>query len=318
MEKFILSSFTFFKKAGTILNSLSKEVFAVRAIENWIDKFCREHPRFGISNLMLYIAVANVAIGLIDSFSGISISELLYFSRDAIFHGQVWRLITFIFIPISGDFGFLGYTLPGTSFFMTVLSAYFYYWIGSMLEREWGTARLNCYFFTGVVLNIIFGLILGFSSIHYVNLSMFFAFAVLFPDVQILFMFFIPMKVKWLAWIDAAFFAWQIILFLTMGLWFVALLPLVAIFNFFIFFWSDFVEAVGYRKRRYQHQHSRQTVNFKKAAKTTYEKKGYIHKCAVCGKTDTEYPDLEFRYCSKCNGYYCYCMEHINNHEHIQ
>lgn len=317
-EKFILSSFTFPGKTVTILESFSKEVFAMRAIENWFDRFCRDHPDFGIPNLMLYIAVANVAIGLIDNFSSAYLSSLLYFSRDAIFHGEIWRLITFIFVPISGDFGFLGYTIPNTSLFMTVLSAYFYYWIGSLLEREWGTARFNCFFLTGVVLNIVFGLVFGFSSIQYVNLSMFFAFAVLFPDVQILFMFILPLKAKWLAWIDAALFAWQVFTYLRFGLWLWALLPLVAILNFFIFFWSDFMDALGSRKRRFQHRHSQQTINFKKATKSTYEKKGYIHKCAVCGKTDTEYPDLEFRYCSKCNGYYCYCMEHINNHEHIQ
>jgi len=190
--------------------------------------------------------------------------------------------------------------------------------VGSLLEREWGTARFNCFFFTGVALNIVFGLAFGFTSMHYVYLSMFFAFAVLFPDMQVLFMFILPLKVKWLAWIDAALFIWDIFSNLRMGLWLWALLPLVAILNFFIFFWSEFTEALGYRRQRYKHQHSKQTVDFKKAAKTAYQQKGYIHKCAVCGKTDTEFPDMEFRYCSKCNGYYCYCMEHINDHEHIQ
>lgn len=290
----------------------------MRAIEKRIDAFCRNHPHFGVPNLMLYIAVVNVAIGLLDNFSGASLSAMLFFFRDAIFHGEIWRLITFIFVPITGDFGILRFTIPGTSFFMTVLSAYFYYWIGSLLEREWGTARFNCFFLMGVALNILFGLVFGFSSMHYVYLSMFFAFAVLFPDVQLLFMFILPVKAKWLAWINAALFAWDIIRNLVLGLWLWAVLPIVAILNFFIFFWSDFMDAVSDCKRRYQHRHSQQTVNFKKATKTAYEKKGYIHKCAVCGKTDTEYPDLEFRYCSKCNGYYCYCMEHINNHEHIQ
>lgn len=288
------------------------------AIEKWIDKFCRNHPRFGIPNLMLYIAIGNVAIGLIDNYSSASLSAALFFFRPAIFQGEIWRLITFIFVPITGDFGILRFSLPGTSFFMTVLSAYFYYWIGSMLEQEWGTARFNCFFFTGVVFNIIFGMVFGFSSVHYVNLSMFFAFAVLFPNAQILFMFVIPMKAKWLAWINAALFAWDVFRYLRMGFWQGALLLLVAILNFFIFFWTDFKEALGYRKRRYQHQHTQQTVNFKKAASKVYQEKGYIHKCAVCGKTDTEYPDLEFRYCSKCNGYYCYCSEHINNHVHIE
>lgn len=287
-------------------------------LERKIDRFCREHPRFGIPNLMLYIAVANVAIALIDSFSSSTLSAALFFWRDAIFSGQIWRLITFIFVPISGDFSFMGVSLSGTSLFTTALSAYFYYWIGSLLEREWGTARFNCFFFTGVLLNILFGMVFGIASIHYVNLSMFFAFAFLFPDMQVLFMFILPMKVKWLAWIDAALFAWNILQSLFAGQWLSALLPVVAILNFFIFFASDISAAVGARKRRYQHQHSAQTVNFKKAAKSVYQEKGYIHKCAVCGKTDTDFPNEEFRYCSKCNGYYCYCSEHINSHVHIQ
>lgn len=287
----------------------------MRAVEKWIDKFCRNHPSFGIPNLMLYIAVGNVAIYLLDTFSlGGSISAMLEFSRSEIFHGQVWRLITFVFLPQSGDFLFF----KGTGIFFVVISAYFYYWIGNLLEREWGSTRFTVFYLAGALLNILYGLITGYASIHYVNLSMFFAFAVLFPDMQVLLFYILPVKVKWLAWIDAALFAWDVINCLLVGYWLGALLPLVAILNFFIFFWTDFTEAVGYRKRRFQHQHSQQTVNFKKATKSTYEKKGYIHKCAVCGKTDTEFPDLEFRYCSKCNGYYCYCMEHINNHEHIQ
>ena len=92
------------------------------------------------------------------------------------------------------------------------------------------------------------------------------------------------------------------------------LLPLVAVVNYVLFFWSDIMECFG----RVQHRTSRQTVNFKQATKKAQQQKGYIHKCAVCGKTDTDYPNEEFRYCSKCNGYYCYCSEHIHNHVHIQ
>jgi len=290
----------------------------LRAIEKWIDRFCRDHPRFGVPNLMLYIAVANVAIELIDSFSAYSLSSVLYFSRAAIFRGQIWRLITFMFVPADGDFGILHFTVPGTSFIMTVVAAYFYYQIGSLLEREWGVARFNCFFFFGVILNIIYGLIFGAASIQYVNLSLIFAFAILYPDMQILFMFILPMKVKWLGWICAALFLWDIVQNLMRGLWILAFLPFVAILNCVIFFWSDITEAIGYRKQRYQHRHSAQTINFKKAASKAYQEKGYIHKCAVCGKTDTEFPDMEFRYCSKCNGYYCYCSEHINNHEHVK
>lgn len=285
------------------------------AIEKRIDKFCREHPRFGIPNLMMYIAVANLAIYLLDTFSlGVSLSSMLTFDRYSILHGQIWRLLTFVLLPQSGDFLFF----RGSGIFFVVISAYFYYWIGSLLEREWGTTRFSVFYLGGVILNIVYGLITGYASMHYVNLSMFFAFAVLFPDMQVLLFYILPIKVKWLAWIDAALFAWDVLSSLLALNIVGALLPLVAILNFLIFFWSDFKEALGYRKRRYQHRHSQQTINFKKAAGKAYQEKGYIHKCAVCGKTDTDFPDMVFRYCSKCNGYYCYCEEHINNHEHIQ
>lgn len=279
----------------------------MHAFDNWIDRFCRKHPGFGIPNLMLYIAISNVAVALMDMFAlnGPSLSSLLYFSRSAILQGQVWRLVTFVLVPESGGL-------------LAVVTAYFYYWIGNLLEREWGTGRFTLFYLAGVLFNIVFGLIAGYASMYYVNLSLFFSFAVLFPDLQVLLFFLIPVKVKWLAWLDAALFVWDIVMALLARSIVGALLPIVAILNFLLFFWGDFTEALGYRKQRFEHQHSAQTVNFKKATKSAYEKKGYIHKCAVCGKTDTDYPDMEFRYCSKCNGYYCYCMEHINNHEHIQ
>lgn len=276
------------------------------AIEKWINKFCRDHPRFGIPNLMNVIVTGTAIVFLLDMFSGYTASALIQFDSVSIFHGEIWRLLTFVFEPMS-------YNL-----FNLALSLYFYWWIGTSLEQAWGTAHFNCFYLLGVVLNILFGLVAGSASVTFLNLSMFFAFAVLYPDTQILLFFIIPIKVKWLAWIDAAIFGGSVLLNLLHLNFFGALLPIVAIFNFFIFFWSDFKKALGYRKRHYQHRHSQQTINFKKATGKAYQEKGYIHKCAVCGKTDTDFPDMVFRYCSKCNGYYCYCEEHINNHEHIQ
>ena len=70
-------------------------------------------------------------------------------------------------------------------------------------------------------------------------------------------------------------------------------------------------------KQQFQHKNSHQTIHFKQAARQAKERTGYLHKCCVCGRTDADYPDLEFRYCSKCAGYRCYCMDHINNHVHV-
>lgn len=281
---------------------------------SWLDRFCAKHPRFGIPNLMLYIAIGNVAIYLIDLFSmgGIPLSAMLSFDRGAIFQGQIWRLVSFVFVSMSGDV-----LLRGTGIFFVAISAYFYWWIGSLLEREWGTTKFTVFYLGGVVLNILFGLVAGDANMYYVNLSMFLAFATLYPDMQVLFMMIIPVKVKWLAWIDAAVFAWAVLSNLLRGSWIGALLPIVAILNFFIFFWQDFRYLFAKAKRRT----SPTVINFKKAQKQAKKQakgtKGYTHKCAVCGITDADDPNMEFRYCSKCDGYYCYCRDHINNHVHI-
>ncbi len=273
----------------------------MRALSNAIDRFCYRHPRFGIPNLMLYIVIGNVLVFVLDLVSGNTCSAMLYFSRYQILHGEVWRLLTFLIVPQSHRI------------INFVLSALLYYFVGSALERQWGAGRFTCYYLIGVVVNIIFGLIAGYSSNYYLNMSLFFAFATLFPDVRFLLFYIIPVKAKWLAWLDAAFFLLEI---LTTS--FPAnLLPLVAILNYLIFFGEDLYEWVCGKLGRSARRAKRNTMNFKKETKRIQKEKGYLHKCAVCGRTDADYPDLEFRYCSKCKGYYCYCMDHINSHIHI-
>lgn len=281
---------------------------------SWLDRFCAKHPRFGIPNLMLYIGVANVAIYLIDTFSlgTISLASALSFYLPNILHGQVWRIFTFVLVSMSGDM-----ILPGTGIFFVAVSAYFYWWIGSLLEREWGTTKFTVFYLGGVLLNILYGFVAGYANMWYVNLSMFFAFATLYGDMQVLLFFLIPIKVKWLAWIDGALFLWSVLSSLLMRNWFGALLPIVAILNYLIFFWQDFRYLFARARRRTDPT----VINFKKAQRQAKKKAretgGYTHKCAVCGITDADDPGMEFRYCSKCDGYYCYCMKHINNHVHI-
>lgn len=285
----------------------------MRSISEWLDRFCYRHPRLAIPNLMLYIVIGNVAVYLLDSFSRSSFSGMLTFIPAAIFQGQIWRLVTFVIVPI-----------PASNFLFQALLIYMYYFIGSMLEREWGSAKFTVYYGIGVLANILVGLIIsliyGTSYVYpvvditYLNLSLFFAFAALFPDMQFLLFFIIPVKAKWLAWVDAAFFLFSILQSLYFLNWAGVVLPIVAILNFLLFFWSDAARIFG----RVRYQHSRQTINFKKATREVKKDKGYLHKCAVCGITDADDPNMEFRYCSKCNGYYCYCANHINNHVHIE
>ena len=274
----------------------------MRSIESWLNRFCYKHPRFGIPNLMNYIVIGSVVVYLLNMFSNGTFSSLLYFSLPHILQGQVWRLISFVFMPLD------------SRLLWFALSTYLYWMIGSTLEREWGSTKFTLFYIMGVVLNILLGFVTGTATMTYVNLSMFFAFATLYPNTQFLIFFIIPVKVKWLAWLDAALLAWSIFQYLFSGIPLLALIPVIAILYYFLFFSADFARLFG----RVKHQTSRQTINFKQAQKKARETKGYIHKCAVCGITDEMDSSMEFRYCSKCNGYHCYCMNHINNHVHIE
>jgi hypothetical protein len=154
---------------------------------------------------------------------------------------------------------------------------------------------------------------------YYLHLSMVLAFATMYPDSQFLLFFIIPVKVKWLAWIDATIFAIAVVSNLFTNPLF-ALLPVVALLNFFVFFWNTIMDTLAWRRQRSRHQTSHQTIQFKSAVRQQKKKeaeRGYRHKCAVCGKTDTSHPDLEFRYCSRCAGYHCFCQDHIFSHEHF-
>ena len=272
-----------------------------------IDRFCAKHPRFGISNLMLYIVIGQVAVFiLVLFFRGMLSSYWLPFSRDLILHGQVWRLVTFIFLPSDS----------GNPFFL-LLGCYFYYWIGTMLEREWGTARFTLFYLSGVVLSVLSGMILGITDIYYINLSIFLVIATLYGEMQVLLFFVIPIKMKWMALIDVALILVAVIQNLMYGSWVGALLPLASFVNYFIFTWPFWGAKLGVLRRRADPK----VVNFKRVQKQAQKQAkatgGYRHKCAVCGITDADDPNMEFRYCSKCDGYYCYCMNHINNHVHI-
>ena len=294
----------------------------MKKLSNAIDRFCYAHPRFGIPDLMRYIVIGNVIVYLLAVFSasGLSAVQFLGFNWDRVLHGEVWRLVTFVFVS--------GYSSLHDLIWLA-LFLYFYYFIGSTLEREWGTAKFSLYYLSGMVLTLIVSIAVSIASggaasyvygTSYINLSMFFAFAMLFPDAQVLLFFIIPVKMKWLAWIDGAFFALKVVASLIAGELLGALLPVVALLNFFVFLWPS-LSGLFQRQAHYaQHRNSHQTIHFKSSVRQQEKKareQGYHHKCCVCGRTDTDYPDLEFRYCSRCAGYHCFCQDHIFNHVHF-
>ena len=283
-----------------------------------IDRFCYKHPKLGIPDLMKYIVLANAAVFVLDLFTNSFVSLLLCFHYNSIMHGQIWRLVTFILVPSVGGGGSVGVGLM-TNALLFALTSFFYYSIGTTLERYMGTTKFTLFYALGVVLNMVYGMVTHSGvNMYYINMSMFLSFAVLYPDTRVLLYGIIPLKVKWLAWLDAAFFAYDAFFYLSNGAPLYALMPLVAILNFFLFFGGELFGAAKYKKDTFQHRHSKQTVNFKKAQQEIKQRKGYLHKCCVCGITDTDSPNAEFRYCSKCSGYHCYCMNHINNHTHVE
>ena len=289
----------------------------MKKLSNAIDRFCQRHPRFGVPRLMLWVVIASAIIyifSMMDS-SGAFLYYLMFNPR-LILQGQIWRLFTFILIPIN------------SSPIWLFISLYFYYFIGSTLERQWGTPKFTIYYLSGILFTALYGLIAGLlSGAHYIyitasyiNLSMFFVFATYFPDHQVLVLFIIPVKIKWLAYLDVALFVFGIIQGAVAGSLLLALLPIIAVLNYFIFCGDMLFDSIRALTGRARMRRSPNVINFKKAAREARreaESKPYTRKCAVCGRTDADYPDLEFRYCSRCQGYHCFCQDHINSHVHF-
>ena len=205
---------------------------------NWLNKLERKFGRFGIPNLMLYITSTFLVFYLVEAFGGVPIHRWMYFNRELILQGQVWRLVTFLFVDYSGG--------PLTM----ALMLYFYYWIGCRLEYAWGNFQFTLYYLLGTIGAVLGGFIVGFTSSTYLHLSLFLAYATLFPNEEILFMMIIPIKVKYLGYLDWVIFAAAILFQPFTG----KVAAVLALANFFIFFWPYISGSVRnyfkYRKVR--------------------------------------------------------------------
>ena len=280
----------------------------MRKLNQAIDRFCALHPRMAIPGLMRYIVGANAVIYVLSLFTGGGTLNFLCLDAASVLHGEIWRVFTYVLIPTSDSI-------------WLIISLVFYYWLGESLERLWGSAKFTFYYASGTLLTalaailayLIDGISLPIYGATYVNTALFLAYALTYPDAMVRIYFIIPIRMKWLALLEAVLYAAAVFRYAMAGLWGMALIPVMALLNLMIFFSPDF-----YRKASQIKACTRpQAVQFRSAVKAQQKQKGYLHKCSVCGKTDADYPNMQFRYCSKCTGYHCYCEEHIFNHVHF-
>lgn len=288
----------------------------MKKIRRSFELFCFKNRNKGIPNLMMYICIGNAAVYLLSMFDqSYTLYYLLRFHKDAILAGQVWRLITY---PLTMSAG-MG---SGLGILLVAISLFCFYSLGNVIERNWGTLKFNLFYLSGIVMMDVYCMIFGGTAdVTYLNLSLILAYSTMYPDARFLIFYIIPVKAWVLALVDLAF---VVINFFTDPFPY-NFFSIVSLANYFLFFGADVLNLLprSFRAwlRNVFHLKSRSSpkvIQFHVKPNTQQPKQNYNHRCTVCGRTDVSNPELEFRYCSRCKGYYCYCQEHVNNHVHIQ
>ena len=283
----------------------------------FIDKLERKFGRFGIPNLTIYMIVCYV-IGYALMIVNPGILNWLSLEPAYILRGQVWRLVTWVLYP------------PSTSgvLWFAIAVLFFYYPIGTSLERTIGTFKYTLYILSGVIFTILGAFILYFLlggnvlvgnvfSTYYISLSTFLAYAMCYPDMQVLLMFIIPVKMKWMAIFYVVIVVYEMIQYVMAGACYLVIPIVASLLNFIIFYFGtkDF--------SRYNPKEIHRRNEFRRAMEPQGRMKsgsGSVtkHKCAICGRTELDDPNLEFRFCSRCNGNYEYCQDHLFTHTHVK
>lgn len=288
-----------------------------------VNKLEKKLGKYAIPNLMKYLIIGYILgyiLMLLSSGTNTNFIQYMTLEPYFIIHKfQIWRIFTWIMIPESTNILFFAIMLM------------LYYQLGSALENVWGTFRFNLYIIGGMlftligafVLYFVYGLVTGspfhtvggYFSMQYINLSIFLAFALCFPDMQVLLYFIIPVKMKWMA----IFYAVMIVVSLIGAGWAGRVSIICSLLNFGLFYLS----TRNYKRMDPRDIHRRN--EFKRKVRQGQNQSvnrgnGPIsrHKCAICGRTELTNPELEFRFCSKCNGNYEYCSDHLFTHKHIQ
>lgn len=269
---------------------------------NWIDGLERKYKRFAIKGLIRYLVIGTAfvfAVMLLGGRNGEVVIEKLSLDISRIKNWEVWRLVTFIFIP------------PTKSIFI-VFVLYLLYMFGNSLERYWGSFRLTLYYLIGMLSAIAAAIITkGTGSSQFLNLSIFMAFAYLYPNFELLLFFILPVKVKYLAWLNVVFILFSIA-FSSLG---IKIAAVMSFMNFFVFFGKDIWDKwVSPHIRNFKKKQKRK--KFKVIAPQKPKSIEFVLKCSKCGKTSKEHPELIFAYCPRCGSDYVYCQEHLNNHDH--
>ena len=300
-------------------DTLHKKIVLGKGAKKKMSKWEKKFGKYAIQNLSLVLLMCYAAGYLI---TWINQNFLMYLTLNPyqILKGQIWRLFTWIIVP------------PDTSnLFFVLIMLYFYYSIGTSLERTWGTWRYNVYLISGMLFTVagsfllmvycilfqretiayygmenFFTIISMIFSTYYVNMSIFLAFSATFPEVQVLLMFLVPVKVKWIGIIYGGI----LLLEFVRGNVYSRFAMAASLLNF-VLFW-----LTGRKRVHMSPRQIRRRQEFHREIKTN---PGITrHKCAICGRTEKDHPELEFRFCSKCDGNYEYCQDHLFTHQHVK
>ncbi|CCX86007.1 putative uncharacterized protein [Clostridium sp. CAG:590] len=283
---------------------------------DFLTKLERKYGKYAIPNLTLILISGFILGYLIEIFMPEGL-QLLAMNPEKILHGQIYRLVTWVVIP------------PSSASILVIITLFFYFSIGRTLENSWGDFRYTVYILSGIIftdigmmgtylvmhlmgqsqlLDMYYQAGLYGASTYYLCMSMFLAYAFMFPDMQVLLYFIIPIKVKWLGYLDIAYLLVMILQYGYMQYYTGMVTVIMSVLNFILFYFmskgkTKMTPAQRKRKRKYKQQVRQSQILTR-------------HKCAICGQTELDNPNLEFRYCSRCKGNYEYCQNHLFTHEH--
>ena len=206
---------------------------------NWLDKVERKMRWFAVPNLMMLLSGLMLAVFLLElALPEEAVSQYLWLDWNAVRAGQLWRVLSFLILP------------PASSPFFLLFSLYFFCLMGNGLESQWGTSKFTLFYTVGALGTIIGSLFTGFATNQYLNLSLFLAFAAIYPNYTVMVFFILPVKVKYLALLDVLLYLY---LFFQIG-WPERVALLLSLANVLLFFSPDIFRHIrdyfAYRKTR--------------------------------------------------------------------